>query len=167
MPKFRCAGRRKLAKRPKYPINIQNRPKPTLIFDDNRKFGSAERKGHTPLVLYFSRDFPPTVQTYVRVGCANISWNSSRSFAIVLRYWTIRRNRTDIILCGQINNVLCCFSKCQSAVRHKRLFVCCYTCSLYSNSNVLWNLENQPIESVCARWLKGLHKETLSVSVSY
>jgi len=27
-----------------------------------------------------------------------------------------------------------------SAVRHKRLFVYCY--SLYSNSNVLWNLEN-------------------------
>jgi len=52
-----------------------------------------------------------------------------------------RRN----ILCGQINNVLCYFGKCQSVIRQKLLFAYCY--GLYGN--VLWDLNNRYVESVC------------------
>ena len=59
-----------------------------------------------------------------------------------------RRN----ILCGQINNVLCYFGKCQSVVKQKLLYAYCY--SLYGS--VLWDLYNQHVESVCTTWHKGI-----------
>jgi len=61
-----------------------------------------------------------------------------------------RRN----ILCGQINNVLCYFGKCQSVIKQKLLFAYCY--SLYGN--VLWDLNNRHVESVCVTWRKGLRR---------
>ena len=61
-----------------------------------------------------------------------------------------RRN----ILCGQINNVLCYFGKCQSVIKQKLLFAHCY--SLYGN--VLWDLNNRHVESVCVTWRKSLRR---------
>ena len=60
-----------------------------------------------------------------------------------------RRN----ILCGQINNVLCYFGKCQSAVKQKLPFAYCY--SLYGS--VLWDLNNP---CICTRptLCKGLRR---------
>jgi len=68
-------------------------------------------------------------------------------------------DRHDIVnrrntLCGQINNVLCYFGKCQPVVKQKLLFAYCY--SLYGS--VLWDLNNSHIESVCATWRKGLRR---------
>ena len=56
-----------------------------------------------------------------------------------------RRN----ILCGQINNALCYFGKCQSVVRQKLMHADCY--SLYGS--VLWDLYNTML-SLCA--LRGV-----------
>ena len=58
-------------------------------------------------------------------------------------------DKSDIIsrrntLCGQINNVLCYFGKCQSLVRQKLMFAYCY--SLYGS--VLWDLNSHHIESL-------------------
>ena len=57
-------------------------------------------------------------------------------------------------LCGQINNVLCYFGKCQSVVRQKLMFAYCY--SLYGS--VLWDLNTPQIESLCTTWRKGLRR---------
>ena len=61
-----------------------------------------------------------------------------------------RRN----ILCGQINNVLCYFGKCQSVIKQQLLFAYCYSLC----GNVLWDLNNRYVESVCVTWRKGLHR---------
>jgi len=53
-----------------------------------------------------------------------------------------RRN----ILCGQITNVLCYFSKCQSVIKQKLLFAYCY--SLYGG--VLWDLSNRCVDCLCS-----------------
>jgi len=68
-------------------------------------------------------------------------------------------DKSDIIsrrntLCGQINNVLCYFGKCQSLVRQKLMFAYCY--SLYGS--VLWDLNSHHIESLCTTWRKGLRR---------
>jgi len=61
-----------------------------------------------------------------------------------------RRN----ILCGQINNVLCYFRKCQPVVKQKLLYAYCY--SLYGS--VLWELNNKHMEAICTTWRKGLRR---------
>jgi len=58
------------------------------------------------------------------------------------------------IMCGQINNVLCYFSKCQPVVKQKLLYAYCY--SLYGS--VLWDLNNKHIEAICTTWRKGLRR---------
>jgi len=57
-------------------------------------------------------------------------------------YIVIRDDKHDIanrrnMLCGQINDVLCYFSKCQPVVKQKRLYAYCH--SLYGS--VLWPLD--------------------------
>ena len=49
-------------------------------------------------------------------------------------------------LCGQINNVLCYFGKCQSTVKQKKLLFS-YCFSLYGS--VLWDFANRYIEAIC------------------
>jgi len=61
-----------------------------------------------------------------------------------------RRN----VLCGQINDVLCYFRKCQPVVKQKRLYACCY--SLYGS--VLCDLNNKHMEAICTTWRKGLRR---------
>jgi len=68
-------------------------------------------------------------------------------------------DKSDIIsrcntLCGQINNVLCYFGKCQSVIRQKFMFAYCY--SLYSS--ILWDPNTPQAESLHTTWRKGLQK---------
>jgi len=61
-----------------------------------------------------------------------------------------RRN----VLCGQINNVLCFFGKCQSVVKQKLLYAYCYS----PYGSVLWDLYNQHVQSVCTTWRKSIRR---------
>jgi hypothetical protein len=61
-----------------------------------------------------------------------------------------RRNK----MCGQINNVLCFFSKCADTTKAKLMASYCY--NLYGST--LWDLGNPNIESICCTWRKGLRR---------
>jgi hypothetical protein len=57
-------------------------------------------------------------------------------------------------MCGQINNVLCFFSKCADTTKAKLMASYCY--NLYGST--LWDLGNPNIESICCTWRKGLRR---------
>ena len=56
------------------------------------------------------------------------------------------------ILCGQMNNVLCYFGKCDPITKLSLLKA--YYSSFYGS--VLWDLSHPSMDTLCAIWRKGL-----------
>jgi len=62
--------------------------------------------------------------------------------------------KTQDMLCGQINNVLCYFGHLYPVLKLKLLKIYCY--SLYGS--VLWDLDHSKLTSLCCTWRKGLRR---------
>jgi len=65
-------------------------------------------------------------------------------------------------MCGNVDNVLCYFSKCDPLVRFK--LIRAYCSDLYGS--VLWDMSHSSIDNVCIAWRKCL-KTCFELTLAY